>query len=176
VDRPRQQLLAGAALPKDAHARIRAATRRACASKSSMLDERVMSSALQSSSSPAGGLESPHGSATVSSSTFGSKGLVRKLKSPPGASPSPPPDLPCARQDHARQRRRIAWTHQTSANPLPHLSRSPPRPGDDSADSAASPELHRRHRIPAAVSLIPTAATGPGHRPPGESWILSAHR
>ena len=59
-----------------------AATRRACASKSSIAEERVISSALHSSMSPKIGLDNLIASATVSSSTLGSKGFVKNENTP----------------------------------------------------------------------------------------------
>src|SRR5262245_62454207 len=59
-----------------------AATRRACDSRSSIPEERVIISARHCSRSAPGGLESFIASATVSSSTFGSNGLVRNENTP----------------------------------------------------------------------------------------------
>ena len=73
-----------------------AATRRACASKSSIPEERVISSALQSAISPSIGLESRIASATVSSSTFGSNGFVKKEKTPRRVAVTASGIVPCA--------------------------------------------------------------------------------
>ena len=59
-----------------------AATRCACANRSSIAAERVMSSARQPCTSPVGELVRRTASATVSISTLGEKGLVRKLNTP----------------------------------------------------------------------------------------------
>jgi len=73
-----------------------AATRRACASKSSIPEERVISSALQSSMSPRIGLDSRIASATVSSSTLGSKGLVKNENTPRRVAATASGIVPCA--------------------------------------------------------------------------------
>ena len=71
-------------------------TRRACASKSSIPEERVISSALQSSMSPTIGLDSRIASATVSSSTLGSKGFVKKENTPRRVAATASGMVPCA--------------------------------------------------------------------------------
>ena len=74
-----------------------AATRLACDSRSSIAEERVMSSARHDSSSPeGGGLDRRIASATVSSSTLGSKGLVRKLNTPRRVALTASGMVPCA--------------------------------------------------------------------------------
>ena len=73
-----------------------AATRRACASRSSIAEERVMISALQLSRSPVGGLERRIASATVSRSTLGSKGFVKKENTPLRVALTASGMVPCA--------------------------------------------------------------------------------
>ena len=138
-----------------------AATRRACASKSSIPEERVMSSALQSSSSPAGGLESRMASATVSSSTLGSKGLVRKLNTPRRVAITASGIVPCAVRITTGSDGESRWIASNSAIPsIPAILRSVTTTcgrDTDSADSAASPDSTAVTAYPAAVSLIPTS-------------------
>ena len=73
-----------------------AATRFACASKSSMPDERVISSARHSSVCLPGGLDRRIASATVSSRTLGSNGFVKKEKTPRRVAATASGIVPCA--------------------------------------------------------------------------------
>src|SRR5688500_10224543 len=135
-----------------------AATRRACASRSSMLEERVMSSERQLSISPAGGLDRRIASATVSSSTFGSKGLVRNEKTPRRVAVTASGIVPCAVRISTGSEGESRWIASNSAIPsMPCMRRSVTTTcGRDtaSAASAASPD-------PTAVTAYPAAATRP---------------
>src|SRR5438309_6075294 len=97
------------------------------------------------------------------------------MKTPPGASPSPPPESchapskspPAATANHG-------GSHQTAPS-----RPSPPSSGPSPPPAGATPTAPRApppqtpppspHSPPPSASS-PPAATGPGHRPPGESW------
>jgi hypothetical protein len=103
-----------------------AATRRACASRSSMPEERVISSALQPSASPpAAGPESRSASATVSSSTLGSKGLVRNENTPRRVAATASGIVPCAVRITTGIEGESRWIASNSAMPsMPCMRRS----------------------------------------------------
>ncbi len=103
-----------------------AATRLAWESRSSMLEERVMSSARQDSRVPdAGGLESRIASATVSSSTLGSKGLVRNEKTPLRVAVTASGMVPCAVRITTGSEGESRWMASNSAIPsMPCMRRS----------------------------------------------------
>src|SRR5438105_5003749 len=97
------------------------------------------------------------------------------MKIPPGASPSPPPEScrapsespPAATANHG-------GSHQTApSRPSPPSSGpSPPAAGaTPTAPRAPPPQTPPPSpRTPPPSAASPPAATGPGHRPPGESW------
>ena len=91
-----------------------------------MDEERVISSARQVSSSPeAGGLESRIASATVSSSTFGSNGLVRKLKTPRRVAVTASGMVPWAVRINTGSEGESRWMASNSAIPsMPCMRRS----------------------------------------------------
>ena len=102
-----------------------AATRRAWASRSSIAEERVMISALQLSRSPAGGEERRIASATVSSSTFGSKGFVRNENTPRRVAETASGMVPCAVRITTGSEGESRWMASNSAMPsMPCMRRS----------------------------------------------------
>src|SRR5687768_2028460 len=135
-----------------------AATRRAWASKSSIEEERVMSSERQFSICPAGGLERRIASATVSSSTLGSKGLVRNENTPRRVAVTASGMVPCAVRISTGSEGESRWIASKSAIPsMPCMRRSVTTTcGRDtaSAASAASPDSTAVTAYPAAVSRI----------------------
>jgi hypothetical protein len=96
-----------------------AATRRAWANRSSMAEERVMISTLQLSRSPAGGEERRIASAVVSSSTFGSKGLVRNENTPRRVAETASGMVPCAVRITTGSEGESRW--MASNRPMPSM-------------------------------------------------------
>ena len=121
-----------------------AATRRAWDRRSSMAEERVMSSARQSSMSPSDGLERRIASATVSSSTLGSKGLVRNENTPLRVAVTASGMVPWAVRISTGSEGESRWMASKSAMPsMPCMRRSVTTTcgrATDSAASAASPD------------------------------------
>ena len=117
-----------------------------------MAEERVISSARQASSSPeAGGLESRIASATVSSSTFGSNGLVRKLNTPRRVAVTASGMVPCAVRITTGSEGESRWIASNSAIPsMPCMRRSVTTTcGRDTARRGERrlARLHRGHRV-----------------------------
>ena len=91
-----------------------------------MLEERVISSARQDSCVPdAGGLERRIASATVSSRTLGSKGLVRNEKTPLRVAVTASGMVPCAVRITTGSEGESRWMASNSAMPsMPCMRRS----------------------------------------------------
>src|SRR5512134_3648431 len=136
------------------------ATRRACASRSSTPEERVMISPRQDSGSPeaAGGLESRIASATVSSSTLGSKGLVRNENTPRRVAVTASGIVPCAVTITTGSEGLSRWIASNSAIPsMPCMRRSVTTTWGRATASdanAASPDSTAVTAYPDAVSRI----------------------
>jgi len=103
-----------------------------------------MSSARHSSISPEGGLERRIASATVSSRTLGSKGFVRKLKTPRRVAVTASGIVPCAVRITTGSDGELPCTASNSAMPsMPCMRRSVTTTcgrATASAASAASPD------------------------------------
>src|SRR4030081_714066 len=132
-----------------------AATRLAWASRSSIEEERVISSERHASISPLGGLERRIASATVSRRTLGSKGLVRKLNTPRRVAITASGIVPCAVRittGSDGESRGIGSKHANPPPPPPppHPQARPPprRPRHRQRRQRRLPGLHRRHCIP----------------------------
>src|SRR5258706_98287 len=135
-----------------------AATRLAWASRSSIEEERVMSSERHSSISPEGGLDRRIASATVSSSTLGSKGLVRNENTPRRVAVTASGIVPCAVRITTGSEGESRWIASNSAIPsIPCILRSVTTTcgrATASAASAASPDSTAVTAYPEALSLI----------------------
>src|SRR6185295_2280924 len=135
-----------------------AATRRACASKSSMPEERVINSARQCSFCLPGGLESRIAWATVSSRTFGSNGFVKKENTPRRVAATASGIVPCAVSITTGSDGEFWWIASNSARPsMPCILRSVTTTcGRATARlaSACSPDSTAVTAYPAALSRI----------------------
>ena len=130
-----------------------------------------MISARQSSVSPPGTLDRRMASATVSSSTFGSKGLVRKPNTPRRVAVTASGMVPCAVRMTTGSEGDSRWMASNSAMPsMPSMRRSVTTTCGRDTASAASAACARlrprspRSRRPSGASR--SAAAGPCRRRP----------
>ena len=107
-----------------------AATRRACASRSSIAEERVISSALQSSMLPAGRAGEAHRLGHRVQQHLGLEGLGQERKHPPARRRHRLRNRAVRRQDHHRQRRaNRGGSHRTApCRPCPACAGPSPPP------------------------------------------------
>ena len=123
-----------------------------------MLDERVISSALHPSISPVAGLESRIASATVSSRTFGSNGLVKNEKTPRRVAATASGIVPCAVRITTGSEGDSRWIESNSPIPsIPCILKSVTTTcgrATASAATAASPDSTAVTAYPDACSLI----------------------